>query len=107
MAERKVLTDPNLLNIILDFAGKEIKKSCEVCGKILKYQILNQNIKYPYKKYINLEICEKMYFCDEECLNNYKKNFSNKKFCAFLFIIFIILGLIIFLIVYFSWLFIF
>ena len=87
MAEKSVLTNQNLLDIVLNFAGKEIKKSCDVCGKILKYQIFNQYIEYPHKKYINLEVCEKKYFCDEECLYYYKRKFSNKKFCAiFLFL---------------------
>lgn len=88
MAEKKVLTNPDLLNIILDFVGIKIKKSCNVCDKPIKYQIFNQQIKCSYKKYINLETCEKKYFCSEECLSIYKKNFSNKRFCLILNIIF-------------------
>jgi len=49
MAEKKVLTNPNLLNIILSFTGVEIKKKCDICGRIIKYQILNQIIEHNHK----------------------------------------------------------
>lgn len=95
MAEKKVLTNPNLLNIILDYVGITIHKLCDSCGKVLKYQIFNQQIEQSYKSYINFKICNKSYFCDEECL--YKKKFNNIRFCISLVLTFIISGLLIWL----------
>tara|TARA_B110000008_G_C16783227_1_gene489568 strand:+ start:260 stop:436 length:177 start_codon:yes stop_codon:yes gene_type:complete len=43
---RRKGTNPNLLNIILSFAGVKIKRN--VCGMILKYKILNQEIEYDH-----------------------------------------------------------
>ena len=100
MAEKKVLTDPNLLKIILSFAGVEIKKECEICGQILKYQILNQEVIYEWESYINLETCEKKYFCDEDCLYFYKRRYRNEKFCIFLCLIMIIIVLLMCLLVF-------
>ena len=79
MSEKKVLTDPNLLNIILSFTGIDIKRKCNVCGMILKYQILNQEIEYDHKSYINFEFCKKVYFCSKECSYMYKKQFNNER----------------------------
>ena len=94
MAEKKVLTDWNLLNIILSFLGREIKNECDVCGKVLGYQILNQEIYKPYKIYVNLETCNITFLCSDECLSIYKQNFSNEKFCLRLILIYLIIGLI-------------
>jgi predicted nucleic acid-binding Zn ribbon protein len=99
MAEKKVLTNPNLLNIILSFTGVEIKRKCNVCGMVIKYQILNLEIEFNHKCYINLETCEKKYFCDEECLNMYKQRYNNERFCTFFFLILVIIGLLMCLIV--------
>lgn len=81
MAEKKVLTDPNLLNIILSFSGVEIKRECNVCGTALKYQILNQEIEYNHISYINFELCKKVYFCGEDCSCIYKKQSNNERCC--------------------------
>ena len=99
MAEKKVLTDPNLLNIILSYLGKEIIESCENCGKVLKYQILNQEIHNPYKIYVNMESCEVKLFCEDECLNIYKKKHSNKYFCVHLILVYLIIGLVVCLLI--------
>jgi hypothetical protein len=81
MAEKKVLTDPNLLNIILSFAGVEIKRQCMICQNIIKYQILNQQIEYNHKSYITFELCKKVYFCNEDCLYIYKQQLNNERCC--------------------------
>lgn len=94
MAEKKVLTDRNLLNIILEYAGINILNRCEVCGKVVKYQILNQEVNISRKCYINLESCEKLYFCSEVCLKVYKGECENLKFCMKLFLILIIAFLV-------------
>ncbi len=99
MAEKKVLTNPNLLRIILSYAGVTIKKKCNICGKYLKYQIFNQQIEYEHESYINWEICKKINFCSDECLYIYKQSFNNERICFFCFLICIISGLIICLIV--------
>jgi predicted nucleic acid-binding Zn ribbon protein len=78
MAETKVLTNPDLLTIILSFTGVEIKKECNICGSIIKYQILNQEIEYNHKSYIAFESCKKKNFCNDECLYIYKKNINNE-----------------------------
>ena len=94
MAEKKVLTDRNLLNIILEYAGINILNRCEVCGKVVKYQILHQEVNISRKCYINLESCEKLYFCDKECLCIYKRECENMKFCLKSCLVLIIVGLI-------------
>ena len=81
MAAKKVLTDMNLLNIILSFTGVEIKRECMVCKKVIKYQILNQQIEYNHKSYINYELCKKLHFCNEDCLYTYKQRFNNERCC--------------------------
>jgi hypothetical protein len=98
MAERRVMTNPDLLKIILDFLGMEIKRACDICRKPLKYQIFTHEIQFPYKKYINMETCEIKYFCSEECLNIYKIVFSNKRFCFLMLIISLIFFILIILI---------
>ena len=76
----KVLTNNDLLNKILIYAGIKEKERCIVCDKIIKYQLFYQIVKIKgYKKYCNLEACENKYLCSEECLNNYKRRNSNKK----------------------------
>ena len=99
MAERRVLTNPDLLKIILDFLGIEIKKACDICRKPLKYQIFTHEIQFPYKKYINMETCEIKYFCSEECFGIYKTNFSNKRFCFIMNIIFLIIILLVIILI--------
>ena len=99
MAEKRVLTDPNLLNIILSYSGKEIIESCEICGKTLKYQISNQEIHKPYKIYINMDSCEIKLFCDVECLSIYKKRHSNKIFCLHLILVYLFIGLMVCLLI--------
>tara|TARA_B100000780_G_C20751008_1_gene298354 strand:+ start:202 stop:552 length:351 start_codon:yes stop_codon:yes gene_type:complete len=94
MAEKKVLTNPNLLNIILSFTGVEIKIKCNVCGTILKYQILNQEIEYDYKSYINFEMCKKEQFCSEDCSYIYKKQYNNERCCLFSTLLCISIGLL-------------
>ena len=100
MADQKVLTDPNLLNIILSFTGIEIKKKCAMCDMVIKYQILNQQIEYNHESYIILEMCKKKYFCNEDCLDMYKQRFNNESFCVMLTLICIIVGLLIVLLVF-------
>lgn len=99
MSEEKVLTDPNLLNIILSFTGVKIKRKCNVCGMILKYQILNQEIEYDHKSYINFELFKKVYFCSEDCLYMYKKQFNNERCCLLSASLCISVGLLICLII--------
>jgi hypothetical protein len=99
MSEKKVLTDPNLLNIILSFTGIEIKKKCNVCGTILKYQILNQEVEYDHKSYINFELCKKVYFCSEDCSYMYKKQFNNERCCLLSTLLCVSVGLLICLVV--------
>tara|TARA_B110000285_G_C14726381_1_gene424439 strand:- start:269 stop:619 length:351 start_codon:yes stop_codon:yes gene_type:complete len=99
MAEKKVLTNMNLIKIILSFAGVEIKRECNVCGMVIKYQILNQEIENNHRCYINLETCEKKYFCNDECLNMYKQRYNNERFCTLLFLILVIIGLLLCLLV--------
>ena len=81
MAEEKVLTNPDLLTIILSFTGVKIKRKCNICGMVLKYQILNQEIEYDHKSYINFELCKKVYLCSEDCLHMYKKLSNNERCC--------------------------
>lgn len=100
MSEEKVMTDPNLLNIILSFTGIHIKKECTVCRRVIKYQILNQQIEYNHESYIILEMCKKKYFCNEDCLYTYKQRFNNERFCVILTLTFIIIGLLIVLFVF-------
>ena len=102
MAETKVLTNPNLLNIILSFAGVEIKKECNICGRIIEYQILNQQIKYTYKSYIRFGSCKKIYFCNDECLYLYKQEIDNEIFFIISILICIILVAIICLVILFE-----
>ena len=99
MSEKKVLTDPNLLNIILSFTGIEIKKKCNVCGTILKYQILNQEVEYDHKSYINFELCKKVYFCSEDCSYMYKKQSNNERCCLLSTLLYVSVGLLICLVV--------
>ena len=105
MAEKKVLTDRNLLNIILKYAGINILNRCEVCGKVVKYQILHQEVNISRKCYINLESCEKLYFCSDLCYIVYKGECENLKFCIKLFLILIIafLVLCLFILIIASW----
>jgi len=102
MAEKRVLTNPDILNIILSFAGVTIQKQCIICGRIIKYQILNQEIENEHKSYINFETCEKIYFCNEDCLYVYNQRFRNKRICVYLFLIFIFSGIIMCIIIL-SW----
>ena len=94
LAEKRVLTNPNLLRQILSFAGVEIKRECNICGRIINYQILNQEVVRDHKSYINLETCKIKYFCNEDCLYMYNQRFNNKRFCVYLFLIFTILSLL-------------
>jgi len=74
----KVLTNRYLLKKILKYAGINNEKRCEICDRVVKYQILTQTVKIKgYKNYCNLEACEKKYFCNKECLDYYKKNNDN------------------------------
>lgn len=98
MTERRVMTNPDLLKIVLDFLGMEIKRACDICAKPLKYQIFTHEIHFPYKKYINMETCEIKYFCSEECLDIYKSNFSNKRFCFLVLILSLIFFILIILV---------
>lgn len=88
MAER-VLLNRNLLNLIISFIGKERKMECSVCGKVLKYQIFTQIIEYDHKTYIRCESCDKKYFCNDDCLEIYKKEYSNVRFCLLWYLILI------------------
>jgi len=92
MAEKKVLTNPDILNIILDYVGITIHKSCDSCGKVLKYQILNQQIEQSH-----ITLCNKIYFCNNDCTYIYIKKFNEKK--LYLFLILIIFGLSIWVII--------
>jgi predicted nucleic acid-binding Zn ribbon protein len=91
IAEKRAMTNPNLLRIILSFTGMEIKRECNICGRIINYQILNQEVVRDHKSYINLETCKKIYFCSDDCLYIYNKRFNNKRFCIYLFLILIFL----------------
>jgi len=99
MAEKRVLTNPDLLNIILSFTGVKIKRKCNVCGTVLKYQILNQEIEYDYKSYINFELCKKIYFCSDYCSYMYKKQSNNERCCLLSTLLCISIGLLICLVV--------
>lgn len=86
MAEIKVLTNPDLLKLILNFLGKKILKKCAMCKKVIQYQIFNQKIiSINIQQYINLETCEKKYFCSEDCLTIYLESYNNIRFCLILF----------------------
>ena len=99
MAEKKVLTNPDLLNIILSFTGVKIKRKCSVCGMVLKYQILNQELEYDHKSYINFELCKKVYFCSEDCSYMYKKLSNNERCCLLSMLLCTSVCLLIFLVV--------
>ena len=78
MAEIKVLTNPDLLKLILNFLEKKILKKCAMCKKVIQYQIFNQKIiSINIQQYINLETCEKKYFCSEDCLTIYLERYNN------------------------------
>jgi hypothetical protein len=86
MAEKRVLTNPDLLQLILSFLEKKIIKNCAVCDKVIQYHLFNQNIlSINIQHYINLETCEKKYFCSEECLIIYLERYNNLRFCLILF----------------------
>ena len=95
----KVLTNHDLLTKILDYTGIEEEIRCKVCDKIIKYQIFYHKIEInDYKEYYDLEACKKIYVCDDECLENYKKghNDTNCRIAIFASIIIIIVIIILF-----------
>ena len=98
MAEKKVLTNPNLLNIILSFTGVEIKKKCYICGKVIKYQILNQIIEHNHKSYIIFELCKKKYFCNDNCLYIYNQQYNNENCFMLILICLILIAIICFVV---------
>lgn len=95
IAEKKVLTNPDLIKLILDFLEKDIQITCAVCVKTLQYQIFYQIISFEKQSYLNLETCEKKYLCSDECLKEYQRQFNNRRFCLLFNLIFIIIGLLI------------
>ena len=94
MAETRVLTNPDLLHLILSFLEKKTLKKCTVCKKVIQYQLFNQKIiSINIKKYINLETCEKNNFCSDECLSIYHKRYNNLRFCLIFFCIMVCFSL--------------
>lgn len=89
-AEKSVLTNKYLLKKIISFMGKEKMLECKVCGRVLKYQVFTQIVECEYKKYINCETCEKNYFCSDECLEPYKKEYNNVRFFVLLYSVLIL-----------------
>jgi hypothetical protein len=79
-AERKVWENMDLVCKILSYI-EQINGQCEICGKILKYQILDIKIKKLNMKVCSCEKCEKGIVCSEECLKEYEEENNNKKFC--------------------------
>ena len=94
LAEKKVLTNPDLLHLILVFLGPTIQYRCAVCQQILRYQIFDQIIRKPQYVYINLEACVRLSLCSEKCLIVYQKKNNNIRFCGLLMLILLLFGLL-------------
>ena len=88
-AEKRVLTNKHLLKRMISFMGKEKKLECKVCERVLKYQIFTQIVESEYKTYINCETCQTKYFCSDVCMDTYKKEYNNVRFCLLWYLILI------------------
>ena len=84
--KKKVLFNKDLLNHILSYSGAFYTEICQICNKPLCYSVFLIDFDDEIIFYYNLEQCRTKKFCSEECLEEYKETYSNKKCISILII---------------------
>ncbi len=98
--KKKVLFNKDLLNHILSYSGPLYTEICQICNKPLCYSIFLINFNDDIIFYYNLEQCKTKKFCSEECLEEYKETYSNKKCISIIIITTLIFVFICFILIF-------